>query len=282
MNKKSLNLLKKAIRIIIGTFLMAVAYKSVFETSGLVTGGFSGIGIIVRKITGIQMWVTNIALNAPLFIAAWHIKGKDFVKITAVSTALLTFFLAVLPEINFDETDLLLAAVYGGVLCGGGIALVLTSGATTGGTDMLATVLNKLVPQYGVVRIMQMLDAVIVILGMAVFGVYRSLYAMVAIYVTTFVCDRVVDGLKFAKCLVIISDKAREISDNVMNYLGRGVTGLEGEGMYSAKRKKVLYCIVSRKESVKLKEIVNETDPDAFVIISDVREVMGEGFGHNY
>lgn len=261
---------------------MAVAYKSVFDTSGIVTGGFSGIGIIVRKIADVPMWITNTVLNIPLFAVAWKVKGKDFVKVTFLSTVLLTLFLAILPELSFEETDLLLAGIYGGVLCGGGIALVLTSGATTGGTDMLATVLNKFMPQFSVVRIMQILDGIIVILGMAVFGIYRSLYAIIAIYVITFVCDRMVDGLKFAKCLIIISDKAEEISKSVMEYLKRGVTGLDGMGMYSNSRKRVLYCIVSRKESVRLKEIVQELDGNAFVIVSDVREVMGEGFGQNY
>lgn len=271
----------KVMKIVLGAFMMAFAYKTVFDSAGMVTGGFSGIGIMVRKLFNVPMWVTNTVLNVPLFIVAYRVKGRDFVKSTFLGTFMLTFFIGVLPEIDFGREDLLLPAIYGGVICGTGIALVITSGAATGGTDMLASVINRFLPHYGIARIMQMLDAAIVLASVAVFGLYRSMYGIIAIYVTTYVCDRLVDGLKFAKCLVIISDKADVIAKSIMQHLQRGVTGLEGVGMYSDNKKTVLYCIVSRKESVLLKELVEELDNRAFVIVSDVREVMGEGFRQN-
>lgn len=260
---------------------MAFAYKTVFDSAGLVTGGFSGIGIIVRRLTGVPLWLTNTVLNVPLFVAAYKIKGKEFIRTTVVGTVLLTVFIAVLPTVSFSSGDLLLPAVYGGVICGAGIALVLMSNATTGGTDMLASVINVAVPQYGVARIMQLLDAMIVLASVAVFGLYSSMYGIIAIYIITYVCDKMVDGLKFAKCLVIVSDRAEEIAEHIMQYLQRGVTGLEGRGMYSEQKRCVLYCIVSLKESILLKEIALRLDNTAFIIVSDVSEVTGEGFRQN-
>lgn len=270
--------IKKYLRIILGTFLMALAYKSIYDASELVTGGFSGIGIIVRKLAGVPLWLTNTILNIPVFLVAWKVKGREFVKITLFSTFWLTFFLGVIPSVLIEETDLLLAGVYGGVLCGTGIAQVIQAHAATGGTDMIASIIQKFLPYRSVGEIMQFLDGAVVLAGMVIFGIQKSLYAVIAIYVTTLVCDRLVDGLKFAKCLIIISERSEEIAWNVMRYLERGVTGLSGRGMYSGKKKNVLYCIVSRKESVVLKEIAARIDPEVFVIISDVREVMGEGF----
>lgn len=268
-------------RMVLGTLLMAVAYKCIFDAAGMVTGGFSGLSIIVKEVFEIPLWITMIVLNIPVFAAALVVKGAKFVKSTLAATLMLTFFLGVLPDISIGEKDYLLAAIFGGVTAGIGIGLVITSFATTGGTDMIAAIIQKYMPYYSIAQIMQVLDALIVAAGAFVFGIYSSLYAIIAIYVMAIVSDRVVDGMKSAKAIYIISDKYEQIAKKIIEELDRGGTFLEGRGIYSGNKKTVILCVVSRKQAVLLKKMVWEEDKDAFIMVSDVREAIGEGFVKN-
>ena len=279
--------LKGYIQLIAGAALMSVAYKCVYEQAGMVTGGFSGICVIVKGLTkgiirdGLPLWITNAVLNVPLFIAAYIIMGKDFVKRTIAGAALLSFFLAILPDINIEETDYLITALLGGGLCGSGVGLVLLSGASTGGTDMLAVLLHKYLKNYSVIQIMQYLDALIVAAGAAVFGIYVSLYAIIAIYITTVISDNILEGTKHGVAVFVITDNYEIIADIIKRDMNRGVTLIKGQGMYSYKPKNMLLCVVSRKEISQLKQICVEKDRESFILSSDVREVMGEGFVQN-
>ena len=270
--------------IIVGTALMATAINSVFDMSGMVTGGFSGIAILVKEWTegvvqgGIPLWITNLSLNIPLFLIGMKLSGFQFVKRALVGEICLSFWLAVLPAFDIAGNDLLLAAVYGGVIQGIGIGLVFLGRGTTGGTDMMAALLQRKLRHYSIAQIMQFIDGAIVLVGMYVFGVQKALYAIIAVYLVTKVSDSLIEGLKFSKQAYIITSKPDEISKEIMDKLDRGVTGVHGKGMYSGQDKLLLYCVVGRKEIVALKELVDHIDPDAFVIVSDVREVHGEGF----
>ena len=141
-----------------------------------------------------------------------------------------------------------------------------------------ALIQKKIIKHYSVVQIMQVLDAIIVCIGLYQFGLKPTLYAMIAIFVTTKVSDAVLEGFKYSKAAYIITDKHEQIAKKIMHDIDRGVTGLKARGMYTGSEKLVLYCVVSRREIVQVEEIVTEIDPDAFVIVSDVREVLGEGF----
>ena len=270
--------------IIVGTALMAVAINSVFDMSGLVTGGFSGVAILVKQWTesvidgGIPLWITNMSLNIPLFLIGWRIGGFNFVKKALVGEVCLSFWLAVLPAFNIVGDDLLLAAIYGGVIQGAGIGLVFLGRGTTGGTDMMAALLQLKLRHYSIAQIMQFIDGAVVLVGMYVFGVQKALYAIIAVFLVTKVSDSLIEGLKFSKQAYIITSKPDAISKEIMEKMDRGVTGISGKGMYSGQDKLLLYCVVGRKEIVALKELVDDIDPDAFVIVSDVREVLGEGF----
>ncbi len=270
--------------IIVGTALMAVAVNSVFDLCGMVTGGFSGIAILVKEWTedvvpgGIPLWVTNMSMNIPLFFIGMKIGGFGFVKKALIGEICLSFWLAVLPAFDIAGNDLLLAAVYGGVIQGVGIGLVFLGRGTTGGTDMMAALLQLKLRHYSIAQIMQFIDGAVVLVGMYVFGVQKALYAIIAVFLVTKVTDGMIEGLKFSKQAYIITSKPEEISTQIMKNLDRGVTGIRGKGMYSGQDKLLLYCVVGRKEIVALKELVDEIDPEAFVIVSDVREVLGEGF----
>ncbi len=282
-----INRLSRWLELVAGTFLMAVAYKSIYDSARMVTGGFSGIGVIVRYLTenivpgGIPMWLTNTLLNIPLFLASYILLGRRFVAHTFAGTFLLTVFIGILPMSQMEQTDYLLASVVGGVVCGAGVGLVLRSGATTGGTDMLAVVIRRFVRRYSVIRIMQFLDGLIILAGMMVFGIRISMYAGIAIYIAALVSDRILEGAKNAKVIWIISDSYRQIAVQIMERVGRGVTALNGSGMYSSRQRNVILCVVSKKQLQQVKEIVQEIDAGAFLIVGDVREVCGEGFVQN-
>ena len=269
--------------IIVGTALMATAITSCFDAAGMVTGGFSGIAIIVKAGTkglygnGVPLWVTNLVLNVPVFILAAKIKGFSFVKKALMGDISLTVWLAVLPAWKLSE-DIFLAALYGGILQGVGIGLVFLGGGTTGGTDLLAAIIQKYMKHYSIAQVMQFVDGAVVVVGMYVFGVERALYAIIAVYLVTKVSDGIIAGLKFSKAVYIITDKPDEVSRMVMEDIDRGITGIRAKGMYSGNDKLMLFCVVGKKELVHLKEMIDEIDPNAFVIVGDAREVHGEGF----
>lgn len=284
MSKETKQIIWNYILILVGTAVMALAIQCIYDRVGLVTGGFTGLTIVIRSLTqsfvegGIPLWLTNIVLNVPVFIFSYLKFGKKFVGRTIFATLMLSVWLYIIPGVDLSGDDYLLAAIFGGAFTGIGMGLVLRAGATTGGTDMVAALIQTRMRHYSVVQVMQVMDAAIVITGLYVFGLRSTLYAVVSIFVMTKVSDAFLEGFKNSKAAFIITNHSDVVAERLMKELDRGVTGLDAKGMYTQDYKCVLYCVVSRKEIVQLKEIVNDVDPDAFVIVSDVREVLGEGF----
>lgn len=272
------------VMIVVGTGLLAVGIQNIFEPADLVTGGFTGIAIIVKNLTepylegGIPLWLTNLALNMPLFLIAWRVKGKSFIGRTAVATLLLSAWLFLLPKGDLMKGDHILACVFGGLIAGAGIGLILQARATTGGTDMVAALVHHKLRQYSIVQILMAVDGIVVLCGTYLFGVQASLYAIVAIFASMKASDGMMEGFRYAKAAYIITDRYQEVAEAIMRDMNRGVTGLEARGMYSGQGKCMLYCVVSRKEIVALKELALGIDRNAFVIVNDVREALGEGF----
>lgn len=270
--------------IVVGTGCMSLGIQWFYDPCGLVTGGFTGIGIIVRRLTvdvaehGIPLWMTNLLLNIPVFLIAYKVQGRKFVGKTAVATFLLSAWLYVIPAVDMAQSDFLLGSVFGGVISGVGMGLVLLSKATTGGTDMVAVLIQHKLRHYSVVQVMQLIDGIIVIAGLYAFGLKAGLYAVIAIFVSSKLSDALLEGMKYSKAAFIITDDHSQVAQALMEKLNRGVTGLRARGMYSGDEKCMLYCVVSKKEIVYLKEIVVGIDRNAFVIVSDAREVLGEGF----
>ncbi len=262
----------------IGTCLMAVAIGSIYDPITMVTGGFTGIAIIVKAFLDIPLWLTNLMLNVPVFLLGIKIKGFKFLARTLFSTIALSAWLYVLPPFHFTVDDYILAAIFGGVIGGVGIGFVFLARATTGGTDMVAALIQHYYKHYSIAQILQVIDAVVVLAGAYVFGLSKALYAVISIFVVAQVSDGIIEGLNFSKLAYIITDKEDEIANAIMTTLDRGATGINATGMYSSTEKKLLLCVVSKKEIVQVKEIVTRIDHGAFVIVSDVREVLGEGF----
>lgn len=270
--------------ITVGTFFMAAATNIIYEPLSMVTGGFSGIGIILKKVlertAGLPcpVGLVNIVLNIPLFLVAMKKKGGRFIRKTLYATFCFSVALLIVPTFEITNEDYLMAAVLGGALNGMGIGLVFSQRASTGGSDLLSTLIRGFFPGFSISELLIFIDGIIVLTGMGIFGIRTGLYAIVAVFVMGKVSDALLDGLKFAKMAYIISDCPQTISECVMERLHRGVTGLNGKGMYSGQERNVLMCVVSKKEVVRLIDIVKEADEKAFVIVSDAKEVLGEGF----
>lgn len=281
---KNIIIIRKYFIILVGSLLMALAVNLVYEPMELVTGGVSGLAIVVKDLTrgiingGIPLWLFNVACNVPLFLLAIRAKGFRFLVTSLFGMMAFSLALMVIPVVDLQLEDYLLASILGGAISGIGIGMVFSVQASTGGTDLLATLLHFKNRHITVPQILIIIDGAIILIGALVFGIGNALYAIIAVFVTTKVSDSILEGLKFAKMAYIISDDYAEIAHAIMNHMDRGVTGVNATGMYSNQEKKMLFCVVSKKEIIKIVEISKIIDPGSFVIVSDVREVMGEGF----
>ncbi len=267
-----------------GTVCMALAVNIVYEPLGMVTGGISGLSIILRRLAGVRLgaavpvWLFNLLLNIPIFLVALRIKGTRYMKMTLFANLCFTAALFLIPVSALHQKDFVLAAAAGGVLTGMGLGLVFSRGYSTGGTDLLGAVIHHFFPYYPVGQILFVLDCVIIAAGACVFGVRPAAYAALAVYLTTHLMDTIVAGGNSAKLAYIISDHYEEIGRTILSQVGRGITVLDGTGMYTGKAKKTLMCVVDRKQISSVCHIARNVDKKAFVIISDIREVQGEGF----
>lgn len=275
---------KDILFVIAGTFLVSIAINMVYDPLGMVTGGVTGIAIVIKSLTadlmpgGIPIWLTNIIINVPLFLAAIRVKGKKYILRTAFAFLCLTVFLYLVPAKQLIEGDFIIASVVGGVLMGAGMGLIFSAMFTTGGTDLLCALIHEKKKYYSMPKLLAIVDGMVVLLGVFVFGLERAVYAIIAVYLASKISDAIMDGMKFAKVAFIISDHYEEIAADIMKDLNRGVTCFDITGMYSNQKKKMLYCVVAKKEIVELTDLVHRRDTNAFITVSDAREVMGEGF----
>lgn len=272
------------IYIIIGTTILAAAINMFFAKLQLVTGGVTGLAIVIEYVTenhfgrGVPLWLTNIAINVPLFAIAIKLKGRKFVGKSMFAAGYLSFALFYTSFIPAPEVDFLLASIFGGVLAGTGLGFVLRASASTGGTDLAANIIKVYLKNVPIARIMLVIDSTIILTGAFVFGVQKAMYALISIYIVTKVIDSILEGINFSKAVFIISDHSKEIAETLMKDLKRGVTGINGTGMYTKGEKQVLFVVVGKNQIVPLQKMVKEIDTSAFITIADVREVLGEGF----
>ncbi len=272
------------VAIALGTTLMAIAVNVIFEPMDMVTGGISGLAIVIKYWTqsiipgGVPLWVSNAVINIPLFIFAIILFGRKYIAKTLYATVCFTVALSIVPSHAVYIQDYFLASIFGGVLMGAGLGLVFCYQCTTGGTDLLSNLIQVKLKHYTVPQILMVIDSSIVLLGAAVFGLNKALYAVIAVYLTSKIMDNFLEGVKFAKLTYIISDHHESIAQAILHDINRGATGIPVQGMYSNEDRKMLLCVVTKKEISSIIDRVAQIDPNAFVIVSDVREVLGEGF----
>ncbi|MDO4632906.1 MAG: YitT family protein [Eubacteriales bacterium] len=269
---------------IAGATLTAFATKYIYDPSGLVTGGVSGLCIIIRQLSDtwfgwpVPLWLSNTLLNIPIFLFAIWSSGWKGILRTAAVWLLMTVELAWFPDAALIPDNLLLVTIYGGICFGAGCGLLLSAEATSGGTDLLGYTLHRYIRSVSVGRLIQILDGCVVAAGALVFGIERTLIAVISVYVMGKVIDAVVSRGRSAKMALIISEESEKIASEIMSSLDRGVTGLKGQGMYTSKDKTVLVCICSNRDIVSIKDIVSKYDSKAFFTVTNVSEAMGEGF----
>ena len=276
--------LQTILLIVIGTFFMGLGTNLFFNPSQMVPGGFTGLAIILEYLTrnlpfgGIPVWLGNIILNVPLILIAILVRGWKFMRRTFIASLCFSGWLYLLPTFNVIGDDYFLVAVFGGSLMGIGLGFVFLGGATTGGTDTIAALVQKAAPNLSVAVMMPAFDALVILLSLVVFGVRISMYAIITVVIEGYFADRVISGFRNAVQFYIISSKTEEIAQEIMSKVDRGVTKLYAKGMYTQKERPVLMCVVDKRQTALMKEVVYGIDPDAFLILGDVQEVRGEGF----
>lgn len=269
--------------ITLGTFLMAIGLLLFLEPNTIAPGGVTGLAIVIQRVSGVPMDVTNLAINIPLFILGIIVLGRAFGAKTAYGTVTLSLFIRILTIVfgnNINATsDLLLASIFGGVILGLGIGMVFITGGTTGGTDLAGAILNKYFPGLSTAKLMMIIDLIIVATaGIVNKNIETSLYSIISLYILVKVADFIVEGLNYSKAFYIITDYSEEMSKEIFKELDRGATALKGKGMYTGRDRDVLLCVVNRAQVAKLKKIVYSIDNKAFILVSNIHEVLGEGF----
>ncbi|NLG89597.1 MAG: YitT family protein [Clostridiaceae bacterium] len=291
------NLVKKdlpVLRLLFGAAVIGLAYNMFLIPYKIAPGGVSGIATVIYHVTGgkIPVGATMLAFNIPLFIMGLKAKGRKFILRSFAAAFFLSVFIDITAPLMSHFTrsflvlpgsaashDLLLYSLAGGFITGIGLGFIFSEDATTGGTDMGAVLLHKVIPWVQVGKCLIILDGLVILIAVIVFkSFYLGLYSVVALFVSARTLDGFLEGINFSKSLMIISHKSEEIADRLIKDVDRGVTGIYGKGMYTKNPYMILLCVVKKEEIHKVKDIVKQIDPSAFVLLTDVREVLGEGF----
>ena len=270
-------IIKRGIFFFIGAILMAIGIEVFLVPNGIMDGGIVGISIILSQITGVQLGLFLFLLNVPFFFIGYKQIGKTFAISTVFAITVLsisTYFLHTVPAFT---ADMLLATVFGGMILGTGVGMVIRYGGSLDGTEILAILLNKKTP-FSVGEIIMFFNIFIFAAGGFVFSWEKAMYSILAYFIAFKTIDIVIEGLNESKSAWIISDQHKDIGDAILARLGRGVTYLQGEGAYTGDNKKVIFTVITRIEEAKLKSIVEELDESAFLAVANIAEVRGGRF----
>lgn len=281
MEQKALSSVKTYALITLGSALFALAFAWCFDPAQIGFGGVTGIGQIVnRYVSAIPIGAVVIVVNIPLFFLSWRLLGSHMlvrsVYAMLCSSVLIDLFSR---AFSFRAMDKVPACAAGGVLVGVGLGLVILQGATTGGTDLLARLLKLKLPWLPMGKLLLCVDLVVILAAALAFGSVESgIYGLMGLVLSTAVMDKMLYGLDTAKVAYIISPRSGEIARAIGQELGRGVTLLEGRGGWSGQERQVLLCAFKQRQIVELKALCKGLDPDAFVIVCNAYEVLGDGF----
>lgn len=264
--------------LIVGSAFVALALNWFLVPNRIAAGGVTGLSTVIYYTIGIPVGTTMLALNIPLFLLGLRVLGAHFGAKTVVGTVAVGVLTDLLAPLTASLTsDPALAAVYGGAMSGIGIGLVFRVGGSTGGTDIVAQLLHRWL-RLGRGRMLLVVDGFVILLAAIVFNTELALYGLLSAFITARVIDLIQEGSSYAKAAFIISEHSDVIADRVLTEMDRGVTALEGTGMFTRVSRQVLFVIVSRSEISQLQRLVAEIDENAFVVVTDVHEVLGEGF----
>ena len=269
--------IKRLLFITVGASLMAVSLELFLVPNKILDGGITGISIILTHLLGWKLGIIIFLLNLPFIYIGYKQIGKTFAISTLYGISVLSIVTFSLHHVTLVTDDLLLATVFGGIILGIGVGLVIRSGGSLDGTEVLSILLNGKLP-FSVGEIIMFFNLFIFSSAGFVFGWNRAMYSVIAYFIAFKVIDIVIQGLDESKSAWIISDEIEEIGEAILARLGRGVTYLNGEGAYTGDDKKVIFCVITRLEEAKLKSIIEELDPSAFFAVATMSEVRGGRF----
>ena len=275
--KEGKQLLKDYALIVLGTFLAALSLPLFFLPYDIAPGGISGISTVLASVLPLSVGLISFVLNVPLFLIGWRTVGWRFAVRSFIAMSLMSLFIDLVP-VRDVSGNVMLASVFGGVLLGVGLGLVVRAGATTGGTDMAAKMIHNRVAFLPIATILFLIDGIVVAVAGLAFGLQAALWALISLFVSSQAMDSVIKGFNTAMQFMIISRDSAEIVRRIHTEIDRGCTRLMAEGTYARKPVGTLLCVVSRTEAPRLKKLVAEVDPQAFVTVCNVHEVLGEGF----
>ena len=270
-------ILKECFIVSIACIIMAFNTNYFYLGNKLAQGGVSGLSLIIHYTTNIDISYIYLALNIPLIIIAYIFIGKDFVFKTLFATIMLTIFLKVFGTFRGPIDDILMASIFGGGINGIAIGIIFYAGGSSGGTDIIAKIINK---NYGIAIGKTLLTIDFIILSMVafIFGKVIFMYTLISLLVSSKMIDIIQEGIYSAKGVTIITNRADELRKKIMEDTGRGITLINAKGAYTQKEIGMLYCVVGKYQLMKVKSIVKEIDPMAFMIVNQVHEVIGKGF----
>ena len=269
--------------IVLGAAIYALAVEFFYVSAGLTTGGLTGIALILSRLIPVPVGVMVLAMNIPLFLLGYKRMGRYFfftsIVGVVVSSLAIDLFSVLLPVVPVLTTDRLLCAVLGGAMSGMGLGLVMTAGGSTGGVDIVGVLLSRKQDGLSVGRLIMLMDSVIVAANALIFrDISAALYTAIAMYLSGVVLDSVMYGANIASVTFIITKKSAEIAKTLIETLGRGVTILNGTGAYTGEPQSLLICAIGRRQLSHMKRLVRGCDPNACIIVSEAREVFGNGF----
>ena len=277
MSNKYLQFIKEYIIVALACVVMAFNINYFFVGNKLAEGGVSGLSLIIHYLSNIDVSYLYFALNIPLIILAYIFLGKNFLLKTFFATFVLSVFLKVFASFSESLDDILLAAIFGGAINGIAIGIVFYAGGSTGGMDIVAKIVNKYtgIP---ISRILLATDFIVLSIVAVIFGKVIFMYTLISLVISSKMIDIIQVGIYSAKGVTIITTKEDEIRKRIMEDTGRGITLIDAKGGYTQKEIGMLYCVVGQYQLIKVKTIVKEVDPSAFMIVADVHEVIGNGF----
>lgn len=262
-----------------GSMVMAFAIDFFLAPFKISTGGISGVSVVLLHLFDLPLSLTTLAFNALLFFFGFRTLPKEAIPKSVAGIVLLSLFLELFEGVVFAESDLLLGAVFGGVLVGVGVGLVVMRDGSTGGSDYAALILNRIFPHVSIATFILVIDTAVILLSGIVFRNFSiMLYSVISLYISTKVTDFLLIRGDFAKSVTVISPESEQIAAEIMEKMERGVTGFYTHGFYTERDGKSLVCIVRSREVSTVLGIVEKYDRAAFTYISDVRKVRGEGF----
>lgn len=271
-----------AVKIVCGSLIFAAGFRFFAYPNDIVSGGVTGIAMIINYLSGLPVGVLSIIINIPLFAVSWKKFGLRFIVSSFISMTLCSVFIDLLTMVDAVGThDLLLAAVYGGVVQGLGLGIVFSASATTGGVDIVAKLLRARYPYMNLGSLLLALDVAVIGTFAVVFRKFDSaMYSIIGMFISSRVIDFVLYGAVNSKVCYIITDENERMKKAIVESLDRGVTLLRGEGGFSGEKKEVILCVIKRREIVELRRMVQSIDEGAFMFVCDSREVFGEGFSY--